>query len=72
MLMACYLSYKSIFCLQVTEAMKEELGRLGLLVNEFDHPFHPHPGFLSTYKKVSTRKKCTVVVIYKGLMHACC
>ena len=37
---------------QVTEAMTEEIGRLGLLVNEFDHPFHPHPGFLKTYKKV--------------------
>ncbi|XP_073249397.1 mitofusin-2-like [Porites lutea] len=36
---------------QVTEAMTEEIGRLGLLVNEFDHPFHPHPGFLKTYKK---------------------
>lgn len=36
---------------QVTEAMTEEIGRLGLLVNEFDHPFHPHPGFLRTYKK---------------------
>ena len=32
--------------------MTEEIGRLGLLVNEFDHPFHPHPGFLKTYKKV--------------------
>lgn len=42
------------FCLQVTEAMTEEIGRLGLLVNEFDHPFHPHPGFLRTYKKVTT------------------
>lgn len=41
-----------ILCLQVTEAMTEEIGRLGLLVNEFDHPFHPHPGFLRTYKKV--------------------
>ncbi|XP_074625553.1 mitofusin-2-like [Acropora palmata] len=36
---------------QVTDAMTEEIGRLGLLVNEFDHPFHPHPGFLKTYKK---------------------
>lgn len=34
--------------------MTEEIGRLGLLVNEFDHPFHPHPGFLKTYKKVTT------------------
>ena len=32
--------------------MTEEIGRLGLLVNEFDHPFHSHPGFLKTYKKV--------------------
>ena len=60
MFTACYLSYKSIFCLQVTEAMTEEIGRLGLLVNEFDHPFHPHPGFLRTYKKVRTTLKCTV------------
>lgn len=36
---------------QVTDAMTEEIGRLGLLVNEFEHPFHPHPGFLKTYKK---------------------
>ena len=32
--------------------MTEEIGRLGLLVNEFDHPFHPHHGFLQLYKKV--------------------
>ena len=70
--MACYLSYKSIFCHQVTEAMTEEIGRLGLLVNEFDHPFHPHPGFLRTYKKVRTTKKCTAIVIYKCLMRDGC
>ena len=52
--------------------MTEEIGRLGLLVNEFDHPFHPHPGFLRTYKKVRTTKTFTVLVIYKCLMHACC
>ena len=46
--------YKCFVCLQVTEAMTEEIGRLGLLVNEFDHPFHPHPGFLKTYKRVRT------------------
>lgn len=66
--MVCYLLYKNIFCLQVTEAMTEEIGRLGLLVNEFDHPFHPHPGFLRTYKKVRTTKKCTGIVICKGLL----
>ena len=32
--------------------MTEEIGRLDELVNEFDHPFHPHPKFLETYKKV--------------------
>ena len=32
--------------------MTEEIGRVGLLVNEFNHPFHPHPAFLGTYKKV--------------------
>ena len=45
--------------------MTEEIGRLGLLVNEFDHPFHPHPGFLRTYKKVRTTKKSTALVICK-------
>ena len=39
--------------------MTEEIGRLGLLVNEFDHPFHPHPGFLKTYKKV----RCVVQLL---------
>ncbi|XP_066024297.1 mitofusin-2 isoform X2 [Pocillopora verrucosa] len=36
---------------QVTEAMREVIGQLGLLVNEFDHPFHPHPESLKSYKK---------------------
>ncbi|EDO42379.1 predicted protein [Nematostella vectensis] len=36
---------------QVADAMTEEIGRLGVLVNEFEHPFHTHPGFLRTYKK---------------------
>lgn len=43
--------------------MTEEIGRLGLLVNEFDHPFHPHPGFLKTYKRVRTTLKCTAIVV---------
>ena len=30
--------------------MTEEIGRVGLLVNEFNHPFHS--AFLGTYKKV--------------------
>ena len=32
--------------------MSEEIDRLGVLVNEFDYPFHPHTGFIRTYKKV--------------------
>jgi hypothetical protein len=32
--------------------MAEEIGRLGVLINDFEHPFHTHPGFLQTYKKV--------------------
>lgn len=47
-----FLTMELFVVFQVTEAMTEEIGRLGLLVNEFDHPFHPHPGFLKTYKKV--------------------
>ena len=34
--------------------MREVIGQLGLLVNEFDHPFHPHPESLKSYKKVKT------------------
>ena len=32
--------------------MAEEIGRLGLLVNEFHHPFYTHTALLKTYKKV--------------------
>lgn len=36
---------------QVAQAMSDEIKRLGVLVNQFDHPFHTHSGFLRTYKK---------------------
>ncbi|XP_066025138.1 mitofusin-2-like isoform X2 [Pocillopora verrucosa] len=36
---------------QVVEVMAEEIGRLGLLVNEFHHPFYTHTALLKTYKK---------------------
>ena len=32
--------------------MTEEIGQLGLLVNEFDHPFPTPTASLETYKKV--------------------
>ena len=32
--------------------MRKEIGRLDLLVNGFDCPFHPYPKFLEVYKKV--------------------
>ena len=48
--------------------MTEEIGRLGVLVNEFEHPFHPHQGFLRTYKKVN-RKAGVLGVFYIRLGH---
>ncbi|XP_015773092.1 PREDICTED: mitofusin-2-like [Acropora digitifera] len=36
---------------QVADAMNKGIGRLESLVNEFDHPFHPHPNFLAVYKR---------------------
>ena len=36
---------------QVAQAMSDEIRRLGILVNQFDHPFHTHPGFIRTYKR---------------------
>ncbi|XP_028394078.1 mitofusin-2-like [Dendronephthya gigantea] len=36
---------------QVAQAMSDEIKRLGILVNQFDHPFHTHPGFIRTYKR---------------------
>ena len=36
---------------QVTTAISDEIRRLGHLVDDFDFPFHPHPGFLRNYKK---------------------
>ena len=33
--------------------MSDEIKRLGYLVGDFDYPFHPHHGFLKTYKAVS-------------------
>eukprot|EP00112_Aurelia_sp_Birch-Aquarium-sp1_P000229 Seg1019.4 transcript_id=Seg1019.4/GoldUCD/mRNA.D3Y31 product=Mitofusin-2 protein_id=Seg1019.4/GoldUCD/D3Y31 len=35
---------------QVAKAMSDEIKRLGYLVGDFDYPFHPHHGFLKTYK----------------------
>eukprot|EP00794_Sanderia_malayensis_P015023 gene15023-16573_t len=35
---------------QVAKAMSDEIRRLGNLVGDFDYPFHPHHGFLKTYK----------------------
>eukprot|EP00795_Rhopilema_esculentum_P007126 gene7126-12781_t len=35
---------------QVAKAMSDEIRRLGYLVGDFDYPFHPHHGFLKTYK----------------------
>ena len=32
--------------------MNEEICQLGLLVNEFGHPFHPHHEYLEKYKTV--------------------
>jgi len=36
---------------QVAKAMSDEIRRLNYLVGDFDHPFHPHHGFLKTYKR---------------------
>ena len=41
---------------QVAKAMSDEIRRLGYLVGDFDYPFHPHHGFLRTYKAVSSVK----------------
>lgn len=35
---------------QVAQAMTDEIRRLDYLVDDFDHAFHPHPGFIRTYK----------------------
>ena len=37
---------------KVTDVMKQEIGRLDVLVNEFNHPFCPLPESLKTYKEV--------------------
>ena len=31
--------------------MNDEIKRLGILVNQFDHPFHTHSTFIETYKR---------------------
>ncbi|XP_046850404.1 mitofusin-2-like isoform X2 [Xenia sp. Carnegie-2017] len=37
--------------LQVATAMNDEIKLLGILVNQFDHPFHAHSTFIETYKR---------------------
>ena len=54
--------------------MSDEIRRLNYLVGDFDHPFHPHHGFLKTYKRVSPSpfsqlsSFITCVLIYKYLL----
>lgn len=36
---------------QVAQAMSAEINQLEILVNQFDHPFHTHSGFIRTYKR---------------------
>ena len=31
--------------------MSAEINQLEILVNQFDHPFHTHSGFIRTYKR---------------------
>ncbi|XP_046850405.1 mitofusin-2-like [Xenia sp. Carnegie-2017] len=37
--------------LQVATAMNDEIKRLGILVNQFDHPFHAHSTVIEIYKR---------------------
>ena len=57
-LVLCTSYYCVHLFLQVAQAMSDEINRLGVLVNQFNHPFHTHPGFLRTFKRV--RFSCVV------------
>ena len=43
--------------------MSDEIRRLGNLVGDFDYPFHPHHGFLKTYKAVTSIFLCIAVLL---------
>ena len=38
--------------LQVSQAFNDEIRRLSILVNEFEHTFHPDEFMIALYKKV--------------------